>query len=215
MLPVSQHLAGISFYMLKSWSWRSCQVLEILNSLLVDAFKSLNLLSWRGCQMLKRAIFDKYSKSLHVWFSWRDQDKPWILSVSFFKPGRFHFWNKLRNYIVGKYIYEHEWLRFSSCSMFFCDHDCFMALIPSAFLHIACVFWKCLPSLNCLNIMMFALHQESNLVKHMSQLRSTVWAWRDYQGGKCFNFSGRNYQSSTCWTYWIGETGEVANFWQE
>ena len=29
----------------------------ILNSLLVDAFKSLNLLSWRGCQMLKRVFF--------------------------------------------------------------------------------------------------------------------------------------------------------------
>ena len=49
--------------------------------------------------------------------------------------------------------------------MFFCDLDCFMALILSAFLHIACVFWKCLPSLNCLNIMMFAL------VKHMSQVK--------------------------------------------
>ena len=55
--------------------------------------------------------------------------------------------------------------------MFFCDLDCFMALILSAFLHIACVFWKCLPSLNCLNIMMFALHQESNLVKNMSQVK--------------------------------------------
>ena len=77
MVPDSQHLAGISFYMLKSLSWRSCQVLETLNSLLVDAFKNLNLLSWRCCQMLKHAFFLR-SISSHVWFSWSEQDKFWI-----------------------------------------------------------------------------------------------------------------------------------------
>ena len=89
----------------------------------------------------------------------------------FFKPGRFHFWNKLRNYIVGKHIYEHEYvLRFSSYSMFFCDLDCFMALILSAFLHIACVFLE-MPSFAELPKYYDVCFSETH---EPSQVRSTV-----------------------------------------